>query len=719
MLATSRPAARLLFPAALLLGVAVLLGGTSRPARALAEADVDFSVSQSPSAPATVQVGSTVTFTVTATVNTAPVGVPLFFELDYPSGLSFLSGSSSPAGVTCTNNVPAAGVVRCDYGTVSTGPRVPLTLTFAITADAVTAPADARMRAGASDGAPDSAADGGDSFAGAGTLTVFTAGNFTVTAAASPAAIFEGGTAAYTVTLANNSSASTGTFDASVTFSGASISGESCSFGTASRTGAVVTCTGANLAPSASLTITATVAAPDSADGTDITAVLDAPGLGISNHASTGVTVHEIGLVNTGATLAIGTPINVCTATVPADLPMQAAGEAQPGNASLLVGSPSLQPILQVGDFTVTGPGSPAVTPAVGCASGQSGVRFTPAVAGTYTVRANYNVGGNNILTLVVPGSGSNPLPVLDAISPASAPAGSGPITLSLTGSGFIAASEVRWNGSPLAGVTLNSSTSLSVSVPASLLANPGTASVTVSNPSPGGGTSAAQTFTINPVASRLAFTTQPSDGTAGQPLPTQPVVAVQSATGVTITTDNSTVVTLAISGSATLTCDGGLSKTVTAGVAAFTGCRITPAGTGYTLTATSSPALTPATSTTFSISAAPPTPSSQLVVIAPAGLVPRSRLIFTVNSGSLAPAQVEITIRRTSDNRYWNAQTAAWQADPVRNPAASAGSAAWTLAVTGADRRQFVNTTVVVEAFATAGSNQYVSQSTATIVIR
>ena len=49
----------------------------------------------------------------------------------------------------------------------------------------------------------------------------------------------------------------------------------------------------------------------------------------------------------------------------------------------------------------------------------------------------------------------------------------------------------------------------------------------------------------------------------------------------------------------------GGLTVAVTAGVANFTGCAITKVGTGYTLTATSTPALTgPANANAFNITA-------------------------------------------------------------------------------------------------------------------
>ena len=85
--------------------------------------------------------------------------------------------------------------------------------------------------------------------------------------------------------------------------------------------------------------------------------------------------------------------------------------------------------------------------------------------------------------------------------------------------------------------------------------------------------------------------------------------VAVQDASGNTETGDNATTVTLAINNNPSggvLTCTGGLGpKTVTAGVANFTGCAITKVGTGYTLTASSNPARTaPANANAFNITA-------------------------------------------------------------------------------------------------------------------
>lgn len=226
--------------------------------------------------------------------------------------------------------------------------------------------------------------------------------------------------------------------------------------------------------------------------------------------------------------------------------------------------------------------------------------------------------------------------------------------------------------------------------------------------------------FSAGSLAAKLSFSTQPGDGVAGAPFPAQPVVAVRTAADATVTSDNSTSVTLAVSGGATLTCTGGLSKTVSAGVATFSGCSVTPAGENYTITATSSPVLTPATSSAFGVAAAPPTSSNQLVVATPsAGAgVPRSRLTFTVTDGTLAPTAVKFIIKRPGDNKYWNAATGAWEA-AVHQNAATGADGNWKLEITGTARRQFVGASVTVEVRATVGSTTYVNASIPTIAIR
>lgn len=107
--------------------------------------------------------------------------------------------------------------------------------------------------------------------------------------------------------------------------------------------------------------------------------------------------------------------------------------------------------------------------------------------------------------------------------------------------------------------------------------------------------------------ASKVVFTTSPSGGSGAALWTTQPVVAVQDASGNTVTTGtgNNASITLSITSGtgatgATLTCSN---KTVTAssGVATFAGCQIDLASGGYTLTATSS-GLTNGVSASFSI---------------------------------------------------------------------------------------------------------------------
>src|SRR5207247_517036 len=104
------------------------------------------------------------------------------------------------------------------------------------------------------------------------------------------------------------------------------------------------------------------------------------------------------------------------------------------------------------------------------------------------------NAGGTGSATLTV--TINNPVPTTTSISPTCTTAGSADFSLTVNGTKFVSTSTVNWNGAPLA-TSFVSSTQLTATVPASLVATAGTASITVVNPSPGGGTSNAQTFTI------------------------------------------------------------------------------------------------------------------------------------------------------------------------------------------------------------------------------
>ncbi|MGE5327229.1 MAG: Ig domain-containing protein [Deltaproteobacteria bacterium] len=101
----------------------------------------------------------------------------------------------------------------------------------------------------------------------------------------------------------------------------------------------------------------------------------------------------------------------------------------------------------------------------------------------------------------------NNPVPGLTSLSPSSVTAGSGAFTLTVNGSNFISSSSVRWNGTART-TTFVSATRLTAAVTASDISAAGTAAVTVSNPSPGGGISNSLNISIvapSPVAINTA----------------------------------------------------------------------------------------------------------------------------------------------------------------------------------------------------------------------
>jgi large repetitive protein len=108
----------------------------------------------------------------------------------------------------------------------------------------------------------------------------------------------------------------------------------------------------------------------------------------------------------------------------------------------------------------------------------------------------------------------TNPVPVITTLSPSNSTAGSAGFTLILFGSNFVeGVSTVQWNGTNRV-TTFSGSSQLNAAIPASDIAVPGSATVTVFNPGPGGGTSNALTFTISPAALNLTIITS-------SPLPT------------------------------------------------------------------------------------------------------------------------------------------------------------------------------------------------------
>ena len=141
--------------------------------------------------------------------------------------------------------------------------------------------------------------------------------------------------------------------------------------------------------------------------------------------------------------------------------------------------------------------------------------------------------------------------------------------------------------------------------------------------------------FTLLPSsAEKLAFGTQPSNTTAGGTISPPVTVQIQDAFGNLVTSSTASI-TLAIGnnpGGGTLS--GTTTVTVVAGVATFSNLSIDKAGTGYTLTASSS-GLTGATSSAFNI-----TPYVFTGFFSPVGNLP---VLNIVKAGAAIPVKFSL----------------------------------------------------------------------------
>ena len=114
----------------------------------------------------------------------------------------------------------------------------------------------------------------------------------------------------------------------------------------------------------------------------------------------------------------------------------------------------------------------------------------------------------------------NNPLPFLnEPLSPASASPGAAAFTLTITGTGFVSGSVVKWNSSPRT-TTFVSSSELTAAVPASDIAKAKTAVVTVFNPQPHGGTSNGVFFQVAQRESKVSLATAASYSLSGYAYP-------------------------------------------------------------------------------------------------------------------------------------------------------------------------------------------------------
>jgi uncharacterized protein (TIGR03437 family) len=162
--------------------------------------------------------------------------------------------------------------------------------------------------------------------------------------------------------------------------------------------------------------------------------------------------------------------------------------------------------------FAVTAGSLPAgltLNPATGAITG------APATAGaaSFTITATGAGGctGSQAYTINV----QNPVPAISGLSPDSTVGGSAGFTLTVNGSGFVDGATVQWNGNNRTTSFVNNGR-LTATIPFNDIINPGTANVTVVNPSPGGGPSNVMTFNITPPRDPRTVRVAPATGSSG-----------------------------------------------------------------------------------------------------------------------------------------------------------------------------------------------------------
>lgn len=214
------------------------------------------------------------------------------------------------------------------------------------------------------------------------------------------------------------------------------------------------------------------------------------PATDIASAGSKNITVHTPspgGGTSTPKTFTVNNPLPIITAVSPTSV------SAGGGSFTLNVSGSGFVPTSKVrweGSDRVTTFDSPNEL--------RAAIRADDiASAGTKSVTVNSPApgGGTTVNTRTV--SVTNPFPALTSIDPPNKTSGEATFTLTVKGTNFVQASRVRWGGNDRT-TTYVSATRLTATIPASDIASAGTKPVTVYTPTPGGGTSTSQTFTIN-----------------------------------------------------------------------------------------------------------------------------------------------------------------------------------------------------------------------------
>ena len=133
----------------------------------------------------------------------------------------------------------------------------------------------------------------------------------------------------------------------------------------------------------------------------------------------------------------------------------------------------------------------------------------TQGQGGTFTATTSMNIPRLQANALLV----ANPAPLISQpLVPDAVPVGGSDFPLTVNGSGFVSSSVVHWNGTALT-TTFVSFDQLTATVPATDISGAGTSSVTVTNPTPGGGTSNVAFFTVTGPTNSVSLALLPPVG--------------------------------------------------------------------------------------------------------------------------------------------------------------------------------------------------------------
>jgi uncharacterized repeat protein (TIGR03803 family) len=255
--------------------------------------------------------------------------------------------------------------------------------------------------------------------------------------------------------------------------------------------------TGTNFVASSTVTYNAVAHAATFVNSTELTITLST-----TDQATAGIYAVVVtnpapaGGTSTPSTFTVNNPVPVITSLSPPSVLAGSGAQTLTINGTGFVSTPTVS-YTGFSDYTVTFVSSTQLTVAL--------TSPDVAAAGTYSVTVTNPApdgGPSSAATFTV----NNPAPVITSLSPPSVLAGSGAQTLTINGTGFVNTSTPFVNTSTVSFNGSTRTTTYVIGPPAQLtiplastdVGTAGTFPVTVTNPTPGGGTSSAVNFTVN-----------------------------------------------------------------------------------------------------------------------------------------------------------------------------------------------------------------------------